>query len=74
MTWIVNKNNDMINNMKVNSTEIFNKLKQQKKRKREVASFSISEPIQEAFKAKCEKNGVSASAVVQELIIAFLEG
>lgn len=60
--------------MKINSTEIVKRLKEEKKRKRETVSFSISTPIYEAFKSKCEKNDLSASSVVQELMTAFIEG
>lgn len=74
LTPIVNIKDDIIHNMKLNSSDIVKKLKENKKRKREVVSFSISAPVYQAFKAKCEKAGLSASEVVQELMIAFNDG
>lgn len=59
--------------MKINSSEIIKKVKDKQKRRREVVSFSVSQPVYEDFKSKCDKNGLSASSVVQELMIAFLE-
>lgn len=61
--------------MKRQAKEIIRSIKDKKESERKNnVTFRLSDTLMEKFKAKCDKNGVSMTSVLEEVIQDFISG